>query len=67
MTTTETTSNATRCQPCAATGQYHTHTVNGKPAGGGGICYRCAGKGYQTLKDKQRNAYYDAHRPETFR
>jgi len=55
MTTTETT---TRCQPCRATGQYVGHTVNGKPASGG-ICYRCGGKGYQTLKDKRRNAYYD--------
>lgn len=49
------------CGRCAQTGKYITGTVNGKPVGPGGDCYRCAGKGYQTREDEQRNETHDRH------
>ena len=49
------------CGRCAKTGKYITGTTNGVPTGPGGICYRCGGKGYQTIEDRRRNAYYDSH------
>jgi len=60
--TIKTTSNTTPCRRCASTGDYITGTLNGKPVGPGGICFRCGGKGYQTVEDKRRNEYYDEHR-----
>jgi len=49
------------CRRCAGTGAFITRIENGKPKGPGGICFRCAGKGYQTDADHKRNDYYDAH------
>ncbi len=47
------------CARCATTGRYITGTVNGKPTGPGGDCFRCAGKGYQDTADLYRNRSYD--------
>lgn len=49
----------TRCPRCVGTGSYITGTVNGKPVGPGGPCFRCAGKGFQTDEDRRRNYGYD--------
>lgn len=49
------------CLRCAGTGQFCTGTLNGKPTGPGGICFRCNGKGVQTLDDVKRNGYRDRH------
>lgn len=57
------TSGTFKCQRCAGTGQFVTGTVNGQPAGPGGICYRCGGSGTHNLRDRKRNAYYDSHAP----
>jgi hypothetical protein len=48
-----------RCRRCAGTGDFITMVENGVPRGPGGICYRCAGKGYQTDEDAVRNAIAD--------
>lgn len=48
-----------QCRRCAGTGRYITGTLNGKPTGPGGPCFRCAGKGFQTKADKRRNWGYD--------
>lgn len=48
-----------RCGRCAGTGMFITGTLNGKPIGPGGICFRCAGKGFQTEDDSRRNYGYD--------
>lgn len=50
-----------RCGRCAGTGSFITYVENGKPKGPGGICFRCEGKGEQTLKDARRNEYHDMH------
>lgn len=50
-----------RCERCSGTGQFITMSLNGKPTGPGGICFRCEGKGYQTEADKRRNWGYDNH------
>jgi hypothetical protein len=50
-----------KCSRCAGTGAFITYVENGIPKGPGGECFRCQGKGYQTLKDAKRNAYHDAH------
>lgn len=50
------------CRRCAGTGQYITGTVNGKPTGPGGDCFRCEGKGMQTYSDAKRNWGYDRSR-----
>ena len=47
------------CRRCGGTGQFVTGTVNGKPTGPGGSCFRCEGKGRQTAKDAKRNYWYD--------
>lgn len=47
------------CERCAGTGQFITGTVNGKPTGPGGMCFRCKGKGRQTDADRRRNYGYD--------
>ena len=47
----------------ADSGKYHGHgaTVNGVFQGFIGKCYRCGGKGFQTVADERRNRYYDNH------
>ena len=47
------------CRRCAQTGQFITGTVNGKPRGPGGPCYRCNGKGYHDRADRKRNDFRD--------
>lgn len=47
------------CGRCARTGQFITGTVNGKPTGPGGECFRCQGKGHHTQVDRKRNYWYD--------
>lgn len=37
-----------RCGRCAGTGLFITGSMNGKPTGPGGPCFRCAGKARQT-------------------
>ena len=49
------------CPRCAGTGKFITHTVNGVPRGPGGDCFRCEGKGYQTVADAVRNLNYDMY------
>lgn len=49
------------CRRCAGTGAFITYVENGIPKGPGGECFRCSGKGEQTLKDAKRNAYHDLH------
>lgn len=52
-----------RCDRCAGTGQFITYVENGVPKGPGGICYRCGGKGVQTLGDRRRNYGHDNFAP----
>jgi hypothetical protein len=52
-----------KCERCIGTGKFITGTLNGKPTGPGGICYRCGGKGYQTVADARRNYGYDNYAP----
>jgi hypothetical protein len=47
------------CRRCAGTGSFVTGTVNGKPTGPGGSCFRCDGRGVQGWLDGRRNAYHD--------
>jgi hypothetical protein len=49
------------CGRCAGTGSFITGTLNGKPTGPGGPCFRCSGKGRQNDADVRRNWYYDTH------
>ena len=49
------------CRRCSGTGRFVRANLNGKPAGPGGECFRCEGKGYQTKEDSIRNAAYDRH------
>lgn len=49
----------TRCERCAGTGQFVTYVENGVPKGPGGPCFRCGGKGVQTVDDRKRNYGYD--------
>jgi hypothetical protein len=48
---------------CGGSGKYHGHgsVVNGKFVGFVGTCFRCQGKGWQNVKDRKRNLYYDNH------
>lgn len=50
------------CGRCAGTGRFITGSLNGKPTGPGGICFRCSGKGAHDLGDRKRNEYFDTHR-----
>lgn len=52
-------STPSQCRRCAGTGRFITGTLNGKPVGPGGPCFRCAGKGFQTKADSRRNWGYD--------
>ena len=52
---------ALRCGRCAGTGAFVTRVENGVPKGPGGSCYRCAGKGVQTVEDAHRNNTHDRH------
>jgi hypothetical protein len=47
------------CKRCAGTGQFITYVENGVPKGPGGPCFRCNGKGIQTVADHRRNYGYD--------
>lgn len=49
------------CERCGQTGRFITGSMNGRPTGPGGICYRCGGKGHQTPADRRRNYGYDCH------
>lgn len=49
------------CKRCRGTGAYITGSLNGQPTGPGGACFRCEGKGRQTIEDARRNRAYDAH------
>ena len=53
------------CGRCAGTGRYITGSVNGKPVGPGGECFRCGGKGAHDQEDRRRNDYYETHRSIT--
>lgn len=53
--------SADRCERCSGTGRFVRGTLNGKPAGPGGVCFRCNGKGKQDKSDAVRNAAYDRH------
>ena len=50
-----------RCERCSGTGAYITGTVNGRPTGLGGQCFRCQGRGAQTWEDGIRNRHHDIH------
>lgn len=50
-----------KCGRCAGSGLFVTYVENGIPKGPGGECFRCQGKGRQTLKDAKRNLYHDEH------
>ena len=50
-----------RCERCSGTGRFVRGNLNGKPAGPGGECFRCAGKGKLNADDRKRNEYYDTH------
>jgi hypothetical protein len=52
-----------RCRRCAGTGQFITYIENGVPKGPGGICYRCGGKGWQSVADTRRNYGHDNFAP----
>lgn len=43
------------CRRCMGSGQFTTGTLNGRPTGPGGDCYRCGGKGVQNDADHRRN------------
>lgn len=51
------------CRRCAGTGRFITYVENGVPKGPGGPCYRCNGKGVQTLADHHRNYGFDNFAP----
>ena len=57
------TAETTVCDSCNGSGVYYGagRVENGKFIGFSGVCYRCGGKGKQTPKDENRNAYYDNH------
>ena len=52
---------AEACARCDSSGKYIVGTENGRPKFGGGICYRCEGKGHHTQADRARNDSHDAH------
>lgn len=47
------------CARCVKTGNFITGTLNGKPVGPGGKCYRCNGKGHHTPEDRKRNDNFE--------
>ena len=51
------------CYSCNGSGVFYCagRVENGKFIGFSGVCFRCGGKGTQTAKDENRNAYYDNH------
>ncbi len=49
------------CGRCAQTGDFITGTLNGKPTGPGGPCFRCNGAGYHDQADRRRNHWHDIH------
>lgn len=52
-----------KCRRCAGTGQFITYMENGVPKGPGGPCFRCGGKGFQTVADRRRNYGHDNYAP----
>lgn len=48
------------CAACAGTGTFEVAIAMGGEAPSSGVCYRCSGKGFQTVEDEQRNDKYDA-------
>jgi len=51
-----------RCDDCSGTGtRIWGAIVNGVPTHSG-VCFRCQGKGKQSLADRRRNFTYDCHR-----
>lgn len=52
---------AFHCRRCAGTGRFITGSMNGKPTGPGGACFRCDGKGEQNDADCVRNDCHDRH------
>ena len=48
------------CSACGGSGQFVVGIVN-DILDTRGVCYRCGGKGHQTVKDRKRNEYYDNH------
>lgn len=49
------------CRRCAGTGQFITGSLNGKPTGPGGMCFRCEGKAERNDADERRNYGHDLH------
>jgi DnaJ-class molecular chaperone len=49
------------CDGCRGDGVYYGagSVVNGVFMGFTGTCFRCGGKGFQTIEDRQRCRYYD--------
>ncbi len=60
----ERTRDSIKCPACLGTGKYYGkgHVENGRFIGYIGDCYRCGGKGRQTMADVQRNTAYDMRR-----
>lgn len=50
-----------KCRRCAGTGRFITGSLNGKPTGPGGECFRCQGNGTQADADLRRNYGYDVN------
>jgi hypothetical protein len=50
-----------KCARCCGTGAFITGTLNGKPVGPGGACFRCGGKGHHTTADRKRNNDYERY------
>jgi len=46
------------CNRCGGSGMFVTYVENGKPKGPGGECFRCQGKGQQTVADAHRNFWH---------
>lgn len=49
------------CYQCDGSGIFYMGgpTVNGVYKGKSGPCFRCGGKGHNTVADEKRNTYYD--------
>ncbi len=47
--------------PCNCDGSGEFHSNNGRGGVNIGVCFRCSGKGYQTLADRTRNSNYDRY------
>ena len=56
------TPGAHHCGRCAGTGRFITGTLNGRPTGPGGPCFRCGGKGKHDQADRTRNLGWELTR-----